>query len=148
MSDYEAKIRTKFGELTIHFKDKADLEAKLSQVNELATTIEKQIGSILVKEPEKVLPGHEDLYSIGPDGSIKLLKFPRQKSAISRLAAFLSPNPLTATQLKQITGVGNPLAYLGKGFNANPDGTYSLSAEARAEVTSKIIPSLRTETAK
>lgn len=34
MSDCEAKIKTKFGELTIHFTDKTDLESKLSYVQD------------------------------------------------------------------------------------------------------------------
>jgi len=143
MSEYEAKIRTKFGELIIHFKDKPDLEAKLSQVNELTTTIEKSIGPILAKEPEKVIPGLDDIYIFGPEGLIKLLKYPKKKTDLLRLTAFLSPVPLKPIQLKQITGVNRPTDYMGKDFIANPDGTYSLSADARTDVTDKIIPSLR-----
>jgi len=139
------RIKTKFGELIIHFTDRADLEKKLSQVLELTRTVEKSIGPILVKKLEKVIHGLEDIYMIGSDGLVKLLKYPKQKVALLRLALFLSSAPLTPTQLKQITGVDNPLAYMGgKDFIANPDGTYSLSSDARAEVANKIIPSLRT----
>ncbi len=148
MSDYEAKIRTKFGELTIHFKDKADLEAKLSQVSELTATIERQIGSILLKEPEKVLAGYEDIYSMGPDGTIKLLKFPKKKTDLLRLAAFLSPASLTPSQLKDLTGVNKPLDYMGDEFTRNADGTYNLGSEARSDVANKIIPSLREKDSK
>jgi len=143
MSDYEAKIKTKIGELTVHFTDKADLEKKLSQVSEFTSIIEKIVGPILIKEPEKVIPGLEDIYTIAADGSIKLLKYPKQKTDLLRLAAFLSPTPLNRDQLKQITGADNPLAYIGSDFIANPDETYSLSSDGRAEVANKIIPSLR-----
>jgi len=145
MPDYEAKVKTKVGEFTVHFNDKSDLETKLAQIPEFASTIESSVGAILVKEPEKVIPGLEDVYAIVPDGSIKLLKYPKQKTDLLRLAAFLSPTALNPTQLKQITGVDNPKAYIGKDFAANADGTYSLSSEGRTEVTNKILPALRGE---
>jgi len=143
MSEYEARIKTKFGELIIHFKDKADLEKKLSQVTEFTTTIEKGIGPILVKEPEKVVPEFADIYMTGPDGSIKLLKYPNKKTDLLRLVAFLSPTPLNPIQLRQITGVNKPLDYMGNNFVRNTDGTYSLTSEGKAEVANRIIPSLR-----
>jgi hypothetical protein len=143
MSAYEARIKTKFGELTIHFADKADLESKLKQVSELSSTIETTLGSILVKETEKVLSEFADLCTTSPDGSFKLLKYPKKKAQILRLAAFLSPTPLNAAQLKQITGVDNPRAYTGKDFMPNPDGTFSLSSNGRTKVANKIIPALR-----
>jgi len=145
MSEYEARIKTKFGELTIHFKDKEDLEKRLAQVTEFTTIIEKGIGPILVKEPEKVVAEFADLYTIGPDGVIKLLKYPKKDVDGLRLALFLSHSPLTPAQLKQATGIDNPIAYMGKDFIANPDGTYSIDPDARAKVTNKIIPSLRGE---
>jgi len=147
MSDYEARIKTKVGEFTVHFIDKTDLEKKLAQIPEFSATIENSLGSILVKEPERVIPGLEDIYTIAPDGSIKLLKYPKQKTDLLRLAAFLSPTALNPAQLKHITGVDNPKAYIGKDFTANSDGTYSLSSEGRTEVTGKIILALRTEKA-
>jgi hypothetical protein len=145
MSEFEARIKTKFGELTVHFTDKPDLEKKLLQVPEFASTIEKIVGPILVKEPEKVIRELEDIYTIGPDGLVKLLKYPKKKATVLKLASFLSHTPLTRDQLKQITGVDNPLAYIGDDFTANPDGTYSLSSEGRAEVANRIIPSLRAQ---
>jgi len=145
MPDYEARIRTKFGELTIHFADKADLEKKLSQIPEFASTIENSLGPILVKEPERVMAEFADLYTMGPDGVIKLLKYPKKDVDSLRLALFLSHTPLTPAQLKQATGVDNPIAYMGKDFIANADGTYSINPDARTKVTNKIIPSLRGE---
>lgn len=143
MSGYEARIKTKVGEFTVHFNDKSDLETKLAQIPEFASTVESKLGTILIKEPERVIPGLEDIYTIAPDGSIKLLKYPKQKTDLLRLAAFLSPTALNAAQLKQITGVDNPKAYVGKDFTPNPDDTYSLSSEGRTEVANKIIPALR-----
>jgi hypothetical protein len=145
MPDYEARIRTKFGELTIHFADKADLENKLAQVPDLCATIEKGLGDLLIKEPEKAVAEFADLYTVGSDDSIKLLKFPKKKADALRLAAFLSPKDLTPIQLKQITGVSEPTDYMGRDFARNSDGTYSLISEGKAKVTNTIIPSLRGE---
>jgi hypothetical protein len=145
MSDYEARIKTKFGELTIHFSDKTDLENKLTQVPDLSAAIEKGLGDLLFIETEKVVAEFADLYTIGPNGSIKLLKFPKKKADVLRLAAFVSSSDLTPIQLRQITGVSEPTDYMGDDFIRNAEGTYSLSAKGKAKVTKKIIPALRAE---
>ncbi len=146
MPDYEARVKTKFGEFIIHFSNKADLEKKLSQIPELTATIERAIGSTLAKEPEKVIQGLESIYTFGSDGLVKLLKYPKKKSELVRLALFLSPIPLTPVQLKSITGEHNPAAYMTtKDFIENPDGTYTLSSDARAEVVGKTIPFLKAQ---
>jgi hypothetical protein len=145
--DYEARIKTKFGELTIRFTDKPDLEEKLKQVPEFATTIENSIGSILLKEPEKVIPGLEDIYAIQSDGMIKLLKIPKKNDAEHlRLVAFLSTGPLKPAQMREITGIDKPVASISSGdFIENSDGSYTLGARARAQVISKTIPSLKSK---
>jgi hypothetical protein len=144
MSDYEARINTKFGELVIHFKDKEDLARKLLQVQEITSTVEQSIGQMLMKEPAKVLHGFEDLYAIESDGTIKLLKYPKQKADVLRLALFVSSVPLTFIQLKKVTGIDNPGSCMkAKDFIENLDGTYTLSFDARAEVVNVLIPSLR-----
>lgn len=146
MSEYEAIVETDWGKFIIHFTDNEDLKNKLLQVSEFKKTIEESIGSILVKKPQKVTAGLEDIYAIEPDGSIKLLKYPQQKAALLRLASFVSPVPLTPLQLKKVTGIDNPGAYMTpKDFIANPDGTYTLSSDARTEVVSKTLPSLRAQ---
>nr|MDO8100126.1 hypothetical protein [Candidatus Njordarchaeota archaeon] len=146
MPDYEARIKTKYGELTIHFADKPDLEKKLEQVPEFATTIEKSIGSILLKEPEKVIPGLEGIYAIQSDGTIKLLKIPEQNAELLRLAAFLSSGPLKPAQMREITGIDDPVSHMSSGdFIKNSDGSYTLSAPGRAQVSSKTIPSLKSK---
>jgi hypothetical protein len=90
-----------------------------------------------------VLTSFEDIYTIGADGLIKLLKIPKNKTDILKLVLFLSPVPLTSTQLKQITGIQKPSAYMKKDFISNPDGTYALTLDGRADVVNRIIPSLR-----
>lgn len=141
---YEAKIKTKFGELIIHFGNKAELEKKLVEAKELVKTIEFGAVEFVPPELPKPLAGLEDVYTITPDGSIKLLRFPKTKSDIIRLAVFLSPNPLNLDQIRQITGVENPAAYIKREhFLPQPNNTLTLSVEGKTFVTSKIIPQLR-----
>jgi len=144
MSQFEARIKTKFGELIIHFTDKEDLTKKLLQVPEITSTVEQSIGQMLIKEPSKVLQGFEDIYAIESDGAIKLLKYPKQKADVLRLALFVSSVPLTPIQLKRVTGIDNPGSCMkAKDFIENPDGTYILSKEAREEVVNVLIPALK-----
>jgi hypothetical protein len=145
MPDYETRIKTKVGEFTVHFNDKSDLETKLAQIPEFTSIIESKLGTILVKETAKVMEEFADLYTMGPEGIIKLLKYPKKDVDSLRLALFLSPKSLTPAQLKQATGVEKPTDYMTKGFVANADGTYSIDPDARAKVANKIIPSLRGE---
>jgi len=143
MADYEVRVKTNLGEFTIHFTDNDDLKKKLSQIAEFRKTVEESIGSILVKEGGKVLHGLEDVYAIEPDGAIKLLKYPKQKADIIRLALFLSSVPLSTRAIEKVTGIDNPLACMkAKDFIENPEG-YTISSEARTEVMNKIIPQLR-----
>lgn len=143
MSDYEVKVRTDLGEFTIHFTDNEDLKKKVLQIAEFKRTIEESVGSILVKERPKTLSGLEDIYAIENDGTIKLLKYPKQKADVIRLALFLSPVPLTTRAIEKITGINNPLSCMkAKGFIENSEG-YTISSEARAEVMNKIIPQIR-----
>jgi hypothetical protein len=145
MPDYEAKIKTKVGEFTVHFNDKSDLETKLAQIPEFTSTIANKLGTMLVREPAKGMEELSDLYTTGPNGIIKLLRYPKKDVDKLRLALFLSYSPLTPDQLKQATGIDNPIAYMTKGFIGNTDGTYSIDPDARTTVTNKIIPSLRGE---
>ena len=143
MTDYEVRVKTDLGEFTIHFTDNEDLKKKLSQIPEFKKSVEESIGSILVKERAKVLPGLEDIYAIESDGTIKLLKYPKQKADVIRLALFLSSTPLSTRIIEKVTGIDNPLANMkAKDFIENPEG-YTISSEARAEVMNKIIPKLR-----
>jgi hypothetical protein len=143
MSNYEVRVKTDLGEFTIHFTDNDDLKKKLLQIAEFRRTVEESVGSILVKEKPKALSGFEDIYAIENDGTIRLLKYPKQKADVIRLALFLSPVPLSTRAIEKVTGIDNPLSCMkAKVFIETPEG-YTISSEARAEVVNKIIPELR-----
>jgi hypothetical protein len=144
MPSFEATIRTKVGSITIHFDDVKELEAKLKEVQSVIDTIEKTKLVIPEVGEGKVMPGMEDIYVLGPDGLPKLLKFPKVKSDVIRIALFISHRSMGLPEITQVTGVKNPLAYMqGKDFVRLTDGTYTLGAEGKNTVTSKLIPALK-----
>ncbi|MFI5449769.1 MAG: DUF2284 domain-containing protein [Candidatus Bathyarchaeia archaeon] len=77
-----------------HVDTKAELETKLAEIPEFATTIDSKLGTILVKEPEKAAHEYTDICVMGPNGLTKLLKYPKKARDVMRLALFLSPSPL------------------------------------------------------
>ena len=145
MSIYEVSLRTKVGNITVHFADSKDLESKLKEVQSFIDMIEKT-KLVLPETPieTKVIPGMNGVYAIGPDGLPTLLKFPRAKSDIIRVALFVSSRSLSVAEITKISGVKNPLAYMqAEDFLKLPDGTYTLEAGGKNRVTSKLVPELK-----
>jgi len=144
MTNYQARIRTKFGELVVSFENKEELDQKLKEIRELANYIEQQLLDIIFNEPSKPISGLEDIYVPAQDGLPKLLKFPKVKSDTIRLLLFLSPKPLTSDEIRLLTGIDNPPAYMkADDFTQLSDGSYTISPEGRLLVVSKLIPTLK-----
>ena len=149
MSKYEAKIKTKFAELVIYFDNKEELKERLIGINDLIQILDSEAIKFSAKELPKIEQELRDIYSFIPDGLLKLLKFPKKKADIIRLALFLSPNPLNLKDITLITGVKNPLGYMeSKHFMKLSDGMYSLESNGKNYVTSRIIPNLRSKAKK
>ena len=73
-----------------------------------------------------------------------MLKHPKKKSDVVRLALFLASRPLDMNQWQEASGVSNPLAYVKKeDVIRSKEGRYSLEAGARSYVLNKLIPALR-----
>lgn len=143
MTNFEARIRMKFGEIGIHFDNKEDLEKKLTDIQQYLSIIEKQKFVIPAVPERKVIPGLESIYTITAEGFPKIRKYPEKKSDIIKLALFLSEVPLSVEQITVVGGVKNPLAYVKEDDLVKlSDGRYILEAEERAYVSSKLIPEL------
>lgn len=148
LSDYEVRLKTKFGDLVLHFDNQEDLEKKLKEAQGFSHTIETYGTGLYSMETPKPIPGYEDLYAITVEGGIRLLKLPKKDRDIIRLLVFLSDRSLNSDQIRQMTGIANPLANMGDHFLKLPDDTYTLTPEGRTEVVSKIVPTLRRSKAK
>jgi hypothetical protein len=144
MSDNEARITTKFGEFVLHFKDKTELEQKLADLPDFEKLVQEKIPESLLQHNDKVITGFDDLYAVDSNGEIKLLRYPKDKTDLIRLALFLSSSPLDVSRIKHVTGIYNPKAYMkDQDFMENPDGTFTINSEARQAVLNEIIPALR-----
>lgn len=144
MSDFEFRFKTKKGELVVHFDNIKELESKISQIDSIVDFIDKKMSGIQLETQTQILQGLENLYTFNTDGLVKLLKFPKNKSDIIRFALFVSSKSLNLKELTKITGITNPLAYMvSKHFMKLSDGTYTLEADGRNYVASKVIPSIQ-----
>jgi hypothetical protein len=151
MPDFEFRFKTKKGELIVNFNNPEELKEKLDKINEIVKIIDEKTEGMSFETQKEILQGLEDVYTYDADGLIKFLRLPKNisKSNIIRLALFLSPRPLNLKELTKVTGVNNPLAYMGsKHFMKLSDGTYTLKVDGRTYVTSKVIPKLRDKTDK
>ncbi len=154
MSDYEAKIRTKFGELTIHFKDKTDLESKLLQVPELNMAIESQLGPVLLKEPEKALPGAAceivSLERAAASAPILEIEFTPSlmlsSTSVTNSGSFETATPTIASKGRttRATTPGPAVAFQAKMARKDTfTAPYAVTPPYRANGASSIAPTLR-----
>ena len=144
MSDFEAHINTKHGQIVIHFTDKVDLEKKLKEVAEFTQLVDsKSTGVAVVKEEE--VSGLEGICKIASDGLPKIIIYPDSGSDKIRLALYASKKPLTAEEIVSVTGVPNPTAHRVMKFNEvfRSGGKYSLSGTGRSYFTSDVLPKLK-----
>jgi hypothetical protein len=139
---FQLRFSTQVGELTVVFDSDEELKKSLQEVPGLIQTIAGVASELQVER--KPPSGFEDLCSIDPTGAPRLLKHPKKKSDVIRLALFLALKPLTLRQLQDSSGVSNPTAYVAKkDLLRDSDGRYSLESGARAYVLNTLIPSLR-----
>ncbi|MEM4466316.1 MAG: hypothetical protein QXH49_02505 [Nitrososphaerota archaeon] len=129
-------------ELYIQFSSSDELEKKLS---ELEIIIDLLIKSQLIMKisPKKPLEQYKELYTYTSDGKLRLLRFPEQKADTIRLALFLAEQSLSLDEIREITGIDNPRAYMkGGDFVELRENIYTLSPEGRKKVVDEIIPNL------
>src|SRR6266536_5753068 len=143
MAPFRARLNTAFGSIELEFEDEKQLDERLQQSREFATRIANQTGDFVVMSRREGDP-FGDLRSVSQDGRLQLLKIPENKGDTVRLATFLAPRPPTWTELIEISGVGNPLAYVKKGeLVKDANDRYTLEAKTRQHVVNNIIPALR-----
>lgn len=142
MAKHQARINTSFGQIIVGFDEQEDLSKALEAAPNWIKAINDNSARLQIES--KVITGFEDLYVAGPAGVPRLLKHPKKKSDIVRLALFLAPQPLEMKQWQEASGVSNPLAYVKQqDVIRSAEGRYSLEAAARSYVLDKVIPALR-----
>jgi len=150
VAKYEARVKTEFGELTIHFDSIEELDDNLKSIDvyAVANSITAKLGKILVPEQRQPKPGFEDIYRFTIDGYVELLKIPTEKVDTIGVVLFaFEPSPATVEQISRSSGVTNASVYLGqpryqKYFSRTEDG-YLLTHDGKSWVFNEVIPRLR-----
>ncbi len=143
MSDYEARINTRFGELVIHFIDKIDLSNKLQDVGSLVQIIETTTKEFAVVK-ESVVTGLEGICTLTAEGLPHILVYPETDSDKVRLALFASQRSLSSEEITKVTGVRNPTALRLLKFDEviKADGKFTLSGKGRSIVSKDLLPKM------
>jgi len=143
----EIKIKTRVGEIVIPFQNIDDLKEKIKDldVEIIERIVNEKFSRNIVSVPLFYSAKEfKDICIFTSDGLPKLIKYPEQKTDIIKLVLFLSNRPLNLSQITQLTGVSNPLAYMSKNhFIQLKDGTYILEADQRKYVSEVLIPCLK-----
>ena len=144
MSNFEARINTKFGELVVHFNDQNELAARMQDAKEFVQAIEsKSADFAIIKEVS--VTGLEGICTITPEGLPHIIVYPESDSDKVRLALFASRGPLSTEEITNVTGVKNPTALRFMKFDEviRIGDKLSLSGKGRTIVATKILPTLR-----
>jgi len=140
----QLRIKTKFGEVAIDFKDNKDLEQQLNKIDfkELENIVNKKIPQSSIVTTS-VIEEFKDLYRLDSSGNVVLNKIPKKKVDALKLAGFFAEKGLSTNEMKTATGIPNPKAYMNKKDFIQNGEYFSLESKARIEVLEKIIPKLR-----
>lgn len=139
----QAKIKINDIEFIIDFEDEKDLESKISKVDfsKAHELLSKKFG---LNDNKKSGPDdYSDLFSINSTGKVQLKKFPKKDRDLVKLAVFFSPDGLTTNEIRDITGLSNPRAYMPAKDFLKRGEKYTLGADSKKYVIQKLIPKVR-----
>lgn len=156
MSNFEARIRTKFGTLTIHFNNSEEFVQRLQSLDmkTVTTAVEDHLAGVIISDSRRIKPVLAEICDFTPDGDLEFLKPPKEKlEAIGIVLYAFDPEPVEPSTVKKLAAVGNPVGYLGHKkyqgyFERVGRGLYRLSHAGKLWVTNEIIPKLTAESEK
>jgi hypothetical protein len=149
MTKYEARVKTRFGEIVVSSDSTDDLKKNIESLDVTAVSdaVSKKFESIIVKEPRQAKPGLESLYRFTPEGRVELLKTPSSGPMTIGLLLYASdPEPMSSDEmLSRGIKVGNYVSQTEyrKYFDKAPDNRHVLTQSGRQWVETEIIPKLR-----
>ena len=154
MAKYEARVKTKFGEIVIHFDSTDDLKKNIASLDldTVSDILSKKFESIVMKEPRQPKPGRESLYRFTPEGKVELLRTPSSAPMTIGLLLYASdPEPMSSDEML-FRGIkaGNYVSQTDykKYFDKTPDNRHVLTHAGRQWVETEIIPKLILEAGK
>jgi len=151
MAKYEARLRTKFGEIVFNFDTLEELKSNIEalDVNTVSEILWKKFESLVPTETRKPKPGFEKLYSFTSSGLVELAHIPDTLTKPELVAFVLfayHPQAASTEQIFLSSGIKNAASdYLThpnykKFWWKTQEGTYVLGDEGLKWVSSKIVP--------
>ena len=152
MTRYEAKVKTKFGEIVVNFDSVDELKSNTESLDaEVASDIlSKKFESIAVKQVRQPKPGFEQIYQFTPSGAVEAVILPDSKAEKVAFVLFAyHPEPASIEQVAMSSGIKavasdylNQSSYK-KFWSKTSEGKYLLSAEGLDWVMEKIVPKVK-----
>jgi hypothetical protein len=152
MAKYEARVKTKFGEIVFNFNSIDELKSNIDglDVSVVSELLSKKFESVIVKEIRQPKPGCERIYRFSPSGLVEPIQIPKSKADTVALVLFAyHPEPASTEQVSLSTGIKDVASsYLThtsykKFWSKTQDGKYLLTQEGLEWVGQKIIPKLK-----
>jgi len=151
MAKYEARIKTKFGEIVLNFDSLDELKSNIEtlDVSAVSDILWKKFESVIVKEIRQPKAGFEGIYRFTPSGLVELITVPDSKADTVAVVLFAyHPEPASTEQVSLSTGIEGVIDYLThssykKFWSKTQDGGYALTQEGLELVLKKIVPKLK-----
>jgi len=152
MAKYEARIKTKFGEIVVNFDSIDELKSSVDglDVSSISELLSKKFESVIVREIRQPKPGFEGIYTFALSGLVEPIVLPDSK--VEKVAFVLfayHPEPASTEQVSLSSGIKDVSSdYLThpnykKFWSKTQDGKYVLSSEGLDWVVQKITPKLK-----
>ncbi len=152
MTKFEARLKTKFGEIVFNFDTLEELRSNIEvlDVNAVSGILWNTFESIVLTEARKSKPGFEKLYSFTARGLVELSRIPETLTKPELIAFVLfayHPEASSTQNISISSGIKNATDYLSqtnykKFWWKTQDGSYVLSDEGLKWVSSKILTKL------
>jgi hypothetical protein len=147
MTKYEARVKTRFGEIVVNFDSIEDLKTSIDNLDADAVSdaVTKKFEAIIQKEVRQPKPGFEEIYRFTPSGMVELIGIPDNKAKTVALVVYAyHPEPASIEQISLSSGIKDVVDYLThasykKYWSKVQDGKYVLSQEGLEWVTTKIV---------
>jgi len=104
----EARIHTKFGEISVTFQTTDELRDALQDLEEQVNVIQEMTNRIAPPLPRTAKPGYENAYRFASNGDLELVYIPKFRNEIVALVLFaFHPECISMADIKRFTGITN-----------------------------------------
>jgi hypothetical protein len=153
MAKYEARVKTKLGEIVFNFNTIEDLKSNIEalDVSTVSEILWKKFESLVTTEPRKPKPGFEKLYNFTSSGLVEVAYISDDLTKPELIAFILfayHPDAASTQQISLSSGIKSVTNYLSqtnykKFWWKTQNGDYMLGDEGLKWVFSKILPKFK-----